>query len=270
MSNIGINFALSPLQHSSLTFEIMKLADIRAQRIKDFRVSIAFLLVAVALIFSGWWAYHNFMVSPPFVDPERYPIRGIDISHHNGMMNLDAAAADGIEFAFIKASEGGRHRDPNFKINYEKARHAGLKTGAYHFFRFDTAGVEQARNFIAAIGDRKFELDPVIDVEEAGNPTTDPTIVQDRLKAMVEFLNLAGRHVIIYTNQEGFYKYVNDALPGATLWICSFNRIPFASEWTFWQYDHHGKVAGIRGDVDLNTFVGSREDWEKYLATGTL
>ncbi|MDE5774309.1 MAG: hypothetical protein K2H86_07615 [Muribaculaceae bacterium] len=240
------------------------------QRVKDTRVTIAFLIVSLALVCAAIWAYHSFITSPPFVDPDRYPIRGIDISRHNGMMNLDAAAADGIDFVFIKASEGTTLRDPNFRINYDKASHAGLKIGAYHFFKFDQEGIPQAKNFLNAIGDHHLDLHPVIDFEKAYNHTgDDPEIIKQRLIDMADYLNLSGYSVIVYTNKES-YEMVRDALPGTSLWICSFNRIPIDAEWTFWQYDHHGRVAGIRGDVDLNAFVGSREDWQKYLTAGTL
>lgn len=243
----------------------MNLFSKASQKVKDVRATIAFLIVCVALVLSGWWAYTKFMTSPPFVDPERYPVRGIDVSRHNGMMNLDAAAADGIDFIFIKASEGESLRDPNFNINFDKARHAGMKTGAYHFFRFDRDGVPQARNFLKAIGSRKPDLDLVIDVEEAGNKKVNRDVVTERLRAMTEYLNLSGYRVIYYSNRDGYYDFIRDAFPGAQLWICSFSRIPLEEEWTFWQFDHHGRVAGIRGDVDLNTFVGSRSDWENYL-----
>ncbi len=247
----------------------MNLITKATEKVKDRRATLAFILVSLALIVTGIWAYRNFMTSPPFVDPDRYPIRGIDVSRHNGMMNLDAAAKDGIEFIYIKASEGATLRDPNFRINYDKARHAGLKTGAYHFFRFDVPGIDQARNFLHAVGNRKFDLDLAIDVEQEGNPAVDPDIVMERLRDMAEYLNLSGYRLIFYTNKEN-YEIVRDALPGASLWICSFNRIPIDAEWTFWQYHHHGKVAGIPGDVDLNTFVGSRADWQRYLSQGTI
>ena len=247
----------------------MKFAD-RAQYIKDLRISLIFPFIVLALVLAGIWAWRNFLDSPPYVDLERYPIRGIDVSRHNGMMNLDAAAKDGIDFIFIKASEGESLRDPNFRLNYEKARHAGLAIGAYHFFRFDVGGVAQARNFLAAVGDRPLDLGPATDVEEHGNKPTDPELVKDRLRAMAEFLYLSGHRVIFYTNRDGYYDLLRDAMPGAPLWICSFNRIPIQAEWTFWQYSHRGRVAGIRGDVDLNAFVGSRADWKRLLSTGSI
>ena len=79
-----------------------------AVKVTDLRVCVAFLAVVVILVYTSLWAYRQFMSSPPYVDPERYPIRGIDVSAHNGMMNLDAAAADGIEFIFHQGF-GRRH-----------------------------------------------------------------------------------------------------------------------------------------------------------------
>lgn len=193
-------------------------------------------------------------------------MRGIDVSSHNGMMNLDAAARDGIEFIFIKASEGKSFRDPNFNINYQKASHAGMKIGAYHFFRFDVDGVKQAKNLLGAIGKRHLDLGVAIDVEQEGNAAgVDSIAIASRLEKMVEYLNLSGLRVTFYSNRAGYYDYIRDVAPGSCLWICSFQSDPINAEWTFWQYDHHGSVDGIRGDVDLDAFCGSRAEWQNYL-----
>lgn len=225
-----------------------------------------FIMLAVMLVLAAVWAVNQFYVSPPYVDPERYPVRGIDISSHNGMVNLDAAADDGIEFVFIKASEGGDFRDDNFRLNYEKAVAAGLKTGAYHFFRFDTDGVSQALNFLQAVGDRHLPLGLIIDVEEHGNPTDIPHyLIQERLSAMVDYLSMKGHRVTFYTNRKGYYQYLKENFRGFPLWICSFSSTPIYTEWTFWQYNHKGRVKGISGNVDLNVFCGSKNEWTDFL-----
>jgi lysozyme len=229
---------------------------------------IDFIFLSLLLIFVLWWAVVQYLSSPPYVDTTRYPIRGIDISAHNGMMNLDAAAADGIKFVFIKASEGDKFRDTNFSLNYDKARKAGLKIGVYHFFRFDVEGVPQAMNLLKTIDKRELDLGLVIDVEKQGNPTDVPIEkITDRLSAMLDYLNLKGYRAILYTNRDGYYQYISDNFRGYPLWICSFSRYPIDEDWTFWQYNHHGKVKGITGDVDLNTFYGDQKDWYDYLAT---
>lgn len=237
-----------------------------AVKVTDLRVCVAFLAVVVILVYTSLWAYRQFMSSPPYVDPERYPIRGIDVSAHNGMMNLDAAAADGIEFIFIKASEGDTFRDENFRINYNKATHAGMKIGAYHFFRFDCDGISQGMNLVKAIGNRHLDLGVAIDVEESGNPAgVDSLQIAKSIQAMADYLYLSGLRVTFYSNRTGYYEYLCETMPGASLWICSFQPTPINAGWTFWQFNHHGRVAGIRGDVDLNVFCGSRQEWQNYL-----
>lgn len=70
----------------------------------------------------------------------RYEVRGIDISAHNGPIDFERIRNEGIDFVFMKASEGSGFKDVAFFDNYRNARKAGLKVGAYHFFRFDEIG----------------------------------------------------------------------------------------------------------------------------------
>lgn len=233
---------------------------------RDRKTALWFLLVTILLILASYFAVNQYFTTPPYVDAQRFPVRGIDISSHNGMMNLDAAAGDGIEFVFIKASEGIGFRDPNFAINYSKAGHAGLKRGAYHFFRFDRDGVEQAINLLRVIGNRKLELGIALDVEEHGNPADVPTdSIQQRLQDMVDFLNLKGYRITFYTNEAGYERYLYQNFRGFPLWICSFSDDTANDDFTYWQFNHRGKVAGIRGNVDLNAFGGNRRKWQEHL-----
>lgn len=233
---------------------------------KDIAAFFLFVVVIFGLGFSAYWAYRQYITAPPYVDAEKYPVRGIDVSRHNGNINFEDVADSGMEFVFIKASEGINHRDSLYRRNMESAKRAGLKTGAYHFFRFDRDGISQAVNFLQAVGPHFLDLGLVIDVESAGNPDTIPNEkVKKRLADMVEYMNLLGHRVMIYTNLDGYYDYIEDILPGYPLWICRFKENPINAEWTFWQYDHHGKVKGVEGDVDINAFCGSREEWESFL-----
>lgn len=242
-----------------------KLKQIYLQKRDDLPVVILFLCLSAIMAIAGVTAYQQYISSPPYIDTDRYPVKGIDISSHNGMMNLDAAARDGIRFAFIKASEGVSFRDPNFALNYLKAQHAGLKIGAYHFFRFDCGGIEQANNFLNIVARRHLDLGLVIDIEDHGNVTGIPTdTILDRLDRMVEYLQLKGHRVMFYTNRDGYEKYLMERFPGSPLWICHFSQTPFDADWSFWQYDHHGAVKGIKGDVDLNVFIGSEDDWKAF------
>ena len=100
---------------------------------------------AAGLVFAGLVAagglfyFHTF--SP---DRGKYPVRGIDVSHHQGPIDWQRVAADDVAFAVIKATEGGDHVDDAFATNLREARAAGLAVGAYHFFTFCRPGGDQA------------------------------------------------------------------------------------------------------------------------------
>ena len=66
---------------------------------------------------------------------EVYPVRGVDVSAHQGVIDWEVLSEQGIEFAFIKATEGATFADERFAYNYAEAARCGLRVGAYHFFR---------------------------------------------------------------------------------------------------------------------------------------
>ncbi|MDE6523541.1 MAG: hypothetical protein K2L17_12040 [Muribaculaceae bacterium] len=242
------------------------LADINTRK-SDIMIFLCFLLAAALLAWAAYAAWVNFRTTPPYVDRERYPVAGFDISSHNGDINFKAAAKDGMEFVWIKATEGVTFRDKNFSKNYEKAGKAGLKRGAYHFFRFDRDGVEQAINLLETVGDRNLELGVAIDIETSGNPEgISPDLIKERIASMADYLNLRGIAPTLYCNKTDYYDYMADSFPGNSLWICAFTQDPIAAPWTFWQYHHSGSVKGVKGKVDLNVYGGSREEWADFIS----
>ena len=242
------------------------LADINTRK-TDITVFLCFLLAAALLTWAAYAAWVNFRTTPPYVDREMYPVGGIDISAHNGKIDFQAVARDGVEFAWIKATEGADFRDRRFATNHQKAGEAGLKRGAYHFFRFDKDGVEQAINLLEAVGDRDLEMGVAIDVETSGNPKgIDNEVIKERIAAMVDYLNLRGLAPTLYCNKTDYYKYMFDSFPGNSLWICSFSSDPIATAWTFWQHNHKGSVKGVNGAVDLNVFGGHRDEWAEFIS----
>lgn len=242
------------------------LADINTRK-TDIAVFLCFLLAAALLTWAAYAAWINFKTTPPYVDREMYPIGGIDISAHNGKINFREVAADGVEFVWIKASEGASFRDKRFAYNHQGAGEAGLKRGAYHFFRFDKDGVEQALNLLEAIGDRRLELGVCIDIETSGNPDDiDDELIKQRIVDMVDYLNLRGLAPTLYCNKTDYFRFMVDSFPGNSLWICSFSSNPISAPWNFWQYNHKGAVKGVNGAVDLNVFGGKKAEWTDFIS----
>lgn len=232
----------------------------------DYLVAAIFVVVATALVYSGvrlWKHWRNYR---PAVDVSAYPVRGIDVSAHNGIIDFGKVKEAGIDFVFIKASEGTDFRDRRFSANIDSASAHGIPAGAYHFFRYDKDGVAQAVNLYNALEGRVPDLGVVIDVEDEGNPRDgDPAVVVANLAEMIDYLYLRGLPVMLYTNKDGYNQFLRQAFAGYPLWICSFSENPIDAEWTFWQYSHTGSVPGIKGNVDLNVFNGTREAWNNRL-----
>lgn len=231
-------------------------------------VAITGLLIAAAAV----WRVLRYSERHVDIDRSRYPVVGLDLSSHNGLPDFDSIAAAGVRFVFLKASEGETFRDQTFIRNYAAARGAGIPVGAYHFFRFDCDGRSQAENLLEATRDCRFELPLAIDIEEAGNPPTFSTeLVVSRLEAMIATLKSAGAEVIVYTNKNGFARFLQNSFIAQDdrpdLWICSFTNPPLPrATWLFWQHSHISHVPGIKGKVDLNTFNGDMALWEKWIA----
>lgn len=205
------------------------------------------------------------------IDTVRYTVRGVDVSAHNGDVDFKRLADAGIDFVYIKASEGATWRDARFEENYAAALESGMAVGVYHFFRFDVEGWRQSVNIMRAINGRRLDLPVAIDVEEYNNPTDNPTeVIVKNLRSMVELLRQGGREVIIYTNKNGYHRFVRGHFDDVALWLCSFTDPPLYddSRWTLWQHSHRGRLEGVEGDVDLNTFNGPLHgEFADYLAS---
>ena len=85
----------------------------------------------------------------------------------------------------------------------------------------------------------------------------------------VNRLKKKGFEVMLYTNGDGYKNYIAGNLDGEYLWLCSF-KSPGTLHKQYGhkiqQYSHWGTVDGVKGEVDLNVFNGSRGEWEKWLA----
>jgi lysozyme len=216
--------------------------------------------VVVVMALGAWWAYNRFFYERANPSIELYPLRGIDISAHNGNPDFTKLSEQGISFAYIKATEGTDFIDRNFIRNTNELNRVGISIGAYHFFRFDTDGEMQALNFLHALRNRNFTLPPAIDVEEWGNPSGIGTEhIMRELRALLATLHRQGITPLIYTNKDGYERFVRGRLDNYPLWICSFSNPPMDgvapadTPWHMWQFSHRGVLNGFSGYVDINT-----------------
>ena len=205
--------------------------------------------------------------------PYNHQIHGIDISRYQGAVDWNQVRNAGINFVFIKATEGGDHSDPAFRRYWAETGAAGIPRGAYHYFYFCRSGAQQAAWFIANVPRSSGALPPVVDLEWTASRTCPrrPSGAEVRAEAQ-SFMNILanyyGQQPIIYTTVD-FYRDNQLGLMNAEFWLRSVADHPSATypgqRWTFWQYTGTGTVPGIRGNVDLNAFAGTAAQWQSWL-----
>ncbi len=209
--------------------------------------------------------------------PSSYPVHGVDMSRWQGPVDWSAAQAAGVSFVFLKATEGTDIADPGFRAHWDGAGRAGVARGAYHFMYHCSPATRQARWFIRNVPVAPGALPPVLDIEDTPfSPTCPKRPSPDAIRAeAAAFLRVVERHygraAIVYTTPDFYARNELWRVPGGhEFWLRSVADHPSETfrgqHWTFWQYSGTGLVPGVRGQVDLNAFAGSRAAWADWLA----
>lgn len=198
-----------------------------------------------------------------------FPIKGIDVSHHQKEIDWSKIKEQKIKFAFIKATEGEDFKDNKFGHNWAMAKENGIDVGAYHFFTFCKRGEVQARNFIETVLYEPNSLPPVIDLEYGGNCKLNKSKQEvlaeiERLEALL--FDRYKKRPILYVTEEFYQDFLVGSFLQNPIWIRSVFRRPkvlVGRSWLFWQYANRGHLKGINTYVDLNVFNGDEEAYEE-------
>jgi hypothetical protein len=106
---------------------------------------------------------------------------GIDVSHHQDLsLDLARCRAEGIDFIFIKATEGSTFVDAEFTVNLAEARAAGMLVAAYHYVRSNASAQAQVEHVRRVV---PLDVPVVPDVEDGSGGTSLLRELVDRLRA---------------------------------------------------------------------------------------
>jgi lysozyme len=164
-------------------------------------------------------------------------------------------ADDDIDFAYIKATEGGDFVDERFEQNWEGAGASGLDRGAYHFFTLCRPGDEQADNFLHTVPSDPDALPPVVDLELSGNcaDRPDQDWIEHELGTFVDRVESAsGQTVVLYVSADFDARYHVKALLDRPVWHQQILLRPDGDGWWMWQVQARAAIDGIPGGTDLN------------------
>jgi lysozyme len=188
----------------------------------------------------------------------------VDLSHHNGAVDLGAAKQAGLLGIIHKATQGLGYVDPMFHVNAAKACELGLLLGAYHF-GVAAEGAAQADHFLKTTA-RHPQVLLVLDLET--NPAG-PSMTLDQARAFVTYVERkTGRWPGLYSGDyiKALLRTEHDpVLANCWFWLAQYDKSPVIpanwSKWTMWQYtngkdgDAPCEMLGI-GLCDRNLFAG--------------
>lgn len=201
---------------------------------------------------------------------------GLDLSHHQDLaLNLAQCRREGIEFVFLKATEGSSFVDSEFDANLAEARAAGLLPAAYHYLRSSAPASAQVAHIRKHV-----PLDvPVIPDVEANSGAIGLT------REFVARLKEAGYRVpLLYLPRWYWQQIGSPSLVGLPpLWSSRYPdnvRGSIADEWAdipthYWtgyggldvavlQFTSSATIAG-HAPLDANAYRGTREQLAELL-----
>jgi GH25 family lysozyme M1 (1,4-beta-N-acetylmuramidase) len=222
-------------------------------------------------------------------------IKGIDVSHWNGLGNWEVTKEKDIEFAFIRLGSI-EHTSGNCYTDYLLEEHtassveAKIPAGYYFYSRPYHDPVKQANFMVSVLRNLPLKLDFYIDVEVpayavGGKPANE--VAKESITKMVDILKAANYYPGIYTRQSVWDDNVAESAlwEKLKLWAARYNpelvspwgdgKYMFRdwNTWKFWQYSSKNGLANYYGfpgatngsfdGMDLNYYNGSKEQLYK-------
>jgi lysozyme len=196
----------------------------------------------------------------------------VDLSHHNGPVDLKTAKASGLLGVIQKGTQSIDYVDPTFEPNHKQAIDAGLYWGTYHF-GVGGDGVAQADYFLTTVKPEREHL-LVLDFEPY---RSGPTMTLEEARAFVTHVYAAvGRWPVLYSGhyiKELLGTTSDPVLAQCPLWLAQYGPTPVVPSnwktWTLWQYTDGGvgpephTMAGI-GRCDRDRFNGDVDTLQKF------
>ncbi|KAG6374702.1 glycoside hydrolase family 25 protein [Boletus reticuloceps] len=191
--------------------------------------------------------------------------QGIDVSDYQTNVDWTTVVDNGIQFAYIKATEGTSYISPTFSSQYIGATDAGLIRGSYHFAHPDeSSGATQATYFLDNGGGWSADgitLPGALDIEYNPDGAECYGLTAAEMVSWVQDFSdtyeaATGRYPVIYTTTDWWTTCTGDSPDFATnnpLWIADYastlGALPAGWGFTsFWQYADSGPNPG---DADL-------------------
>lgn len=175
--------------------------------------------IAVGGVISIAGAAFFFMNWEP--DREKHPLRGIDVSHHQGEIDWQQVAADDVAFAYLKASEGGGLQGQGLRDEFSWRHRRRTALGRLSLLQPVQVRRGPGGNFLNALPGDLPMLAPVLDLEFEGNCAERPP-QKDVIREISHFVTLVeqatGQAVILYVPRPFHEAYMKGEGVNRRIW----------------------------------------------------
>lgn len=201
---------------------------------------------------------------------------GIDVSHHNGIIDWNKVKAAGVEFAIIRVGyrgyeKGVLQQDNRFKENLSGAIAAGIPVGVYIFSQALNAAEAQEEADYACnlISGYNISLPVVMDYEYASNDLNGGRLglahlskeaATNNVLAFCDRVKSKGYNPMVYANADFMKNQLNASEVSSRypVWLANYTVCTsYAGDYDYWQYSSSGHVDGISTNVDCNVWYDS-------------
>lgn len=176
-----------------------------------------------------------------------------------------------VSFVFIKCTQGTTIKSDYYAADLAAASRQGIPVAPYHFFSHKASGSAQARYFLKFARLSQTTMPPMLDVEPTTAQIAAMGGVAGMFREIMAWMRIVeqncGRKPVLYVSQTFVNKYMDKApreLLDHDVWIARYGEYRPYVKLLFWQLTPYGRVRGINGEVDINVFNGSREDFDKW------
>lgn len=175
-----------------------------------------------------------------------------------------------VSYVYIKSTEGKSVYNKYYAADLRQARAHGIRAGSYHFFSTYSTGAQQAAYFLKMTWIAAADLPPVLDLEPTEAQIKKMGGEQALFREVLAWLRAVrqrcGKKPILYVGQQFVNKHLPNApkeIRGHDVWIARYGEYKPYVRLLHWQLTPYGRVRGIRTEVDINVFNGTKEDFAK-------
>ncbi|MDE7425376.1 MAG: LysM peptidoglycan-binding domain-containing protein [Lachnospiraceae bacterium] len=196
--------------------------------------------------------------------------KGIDISHHQGDIDWSQAKNE-IGFVMIRTGYGvssPSQVDKKFIQHIEGAKRNGIPVGVYHY-SYASSPLEASKEAsfcLDIVKDYQLEYPVAYDIEDVTIAKLTKRQKTDMVISFCDKIESAGYYAMFYCNPNwaNNHLYADELFGRYDFWLAHYGVDSPSIACGMWQKTDTGKIAGIKGNVDIDI---AYKDYQSIIKT---